>query len=250
MAATASRDPLEATLRSLASRAARTIGEHTNRDGRCLACGASWPCEKAILASHNLELASGPIPERDNDNTAKRCDNRSVGVIITDGQGRYLVFDRNTYPPGVAACAGHVDDHGIDEDAARSEVLEEVGLVIDLLVLLATGWRDNPCRRMPGPKGRGHEWAVFVATAHGTLSPSPRETRNPRWVTRLQLQALFARTLALATDAISLAEFEDLPGLEPSWPLWFSLTGAVRATDVELALIDRLFDRLAKAAED
>lgn len=240
---------LETALQHLASRAARMIGEHANRDGRCLACGVSWPCEQAILASHNLELASSPILERDNSVLVKRCDNRSVGVIITDGQGQYLVFDRNTFPPGVAACAGHVDDYGTDEDAARSEVFEEVGLVVDLLVPLATGWRDNPCRRLPGPKGRGHEWAVYVATANGSLSPSSRETRNARWVTRSQLQALFALTLALATDAISLAEFEDLSGLEPSWPLWFTLTGAVRATDADLALIDGLFDRLTNVAE-
>ena len=41
----------------------------------------------------------------------------------------------------------------------------------------------------------------------------------------------------------------DLPGLEPSWPLWFTLAGAVHATNSELALIDGLFDRLANAAE-
>ena len=240
---------VETALQHLASRAARTIGEHTNRDGRCVACEVSWPCEQAILASHNLELASSPISEGDNGTTAKRCDNRSVGVIITDSHGRYLVFDRNTFPPGVAVCAGHVDDHGSDEDAARSEVLEEVGLVVDVLVPLAAGWRDNPCRRLPGPKGVGHDWVVYVATAHGVLSPSLRETRNARWVTRSQLQVLFARTLALAANTMSLTEFENLPGLEPSWPLWFALTGAVHTTDAELALIDQLFHDPTKAAE-
>src|SRR5579872_3721749 len=161
MAATTSRDPLEATLRSLASRAAQTMHEHANRHGRCTACNMPWPCEQAILASHNLELASSPIPEHDHGTKAKHCDNRSVGVIVTDRDGRYLVFDRNTFPPGAAACAGHVDDHGSDEDAARGEVLEEVGLTVNVLVPLAAGWRDNPCRRSPGPKGRGHEWVVY-----------------------------------------------------------------------------------------
>ena len=231
---------LEADLRSLASRAARTMRDHTSHDGQCDTCGVVWPCEPAILADHNLELASSSNLRYLPGNTPKHCDNRSVGVIITDGQGRYLVFDRNTFPPGVAACAGHVDDHGTDENAARSEVLEEVGLVVDQLAPLAAGWRDNPCRRLPGPKGVGHDWVVYTATTHGALSPSPRETRNVRWVTRPQLQVLFARTLALAANTISLAEFEDVPGLEPSWSLWFSLTGALHATKAELDLIDEL----------
>lgn len=42
------------------------------------------------------------------------CDNSSVGVIVNDRFGRYLVFDRNAYPPG-APCAGHVDEHGTAE---------------------------------------------------------------------------------------------------------------------------------------
>jgi len=223
--------------------------EHSSRDGHCDTCGVDWPCEQAILADHSLDLTHVSGRLLVTGNITKRCDNRSVGVIITDGQGRYLVFDRHTFPPGVAACAGHVDEHGTDEDAARSEALEEVGLVVDLLVPLAAGWRDNPCRRLPGPKGTGHDWVVFMATAHGTLAPSPRETRNARWVTRPQLQALFTRTLALAANTISLAEFENLPGLEPSWPLWFALTGALQATEAELVLVDQLFQDLAKVAE-
>jgi 8-oxo-dGTP pyrophosphatase MutT (NUDIX family) len=244
-----SRYALEVGLRSLASRAARTIREHTSRGGQCDICGISWPCEQAILADHNLDLTDVSGDPLMGGTMTKHCDNRSVGVIITDGQGRYLVFDRNTFPPGAAACAGHVDDHGTDEDAARNEVLEEVGLVVDLLVPLASGWRDNPCRRLPGPKGVGHDWTVYIATAHGALVPSPRETRNARWVTRPQLQILFARTLDLAVNTISLAEFENLPGLEPSWALWFSLTGALHTTNDELALIDQLLHDLTKVAE-
>jgi hypothetical protein len=40
------------------------------------------------------------------------CDNTSVAIVIRDDQGRALVFERATHPPGVAFSAGHMDDWG------------------------------------------------------------------------------------------------------------------------------------------
>jgi 8-oxo-dGTP pyrophosphatase MutT (NUDIX family) len=69
----------------------------------------------------------------------KVCDNTSVGVIITNESGEYLMFDRNTFPPGTAPAAGHIDDHGSAEDAARAEVHEELGLHVVSLEWVAGG---------------------------------------------------------------------------------------------------------------
>ena len=170
---------------------------------------------------------------------ARTCDHRSVGVIITDDAGRYLVFERNTYPPGTAACAGHLD--GLDpEAAARVEVHEEVGLGVDALLLVASGWRANMCRR-PTAAGRGvgHDWIVYRAVVHGELAPSPRETRNARWIPRAELQTLYERTLAfIVTGTVSRSEFESAPGLDPVWARWFAIAGALDATAQQLDHID------------
>lgn len=36
--------------------AVREINEHTASDGCCVVCGVIWPCERAVLAEHNLAL--------------------------------------------------------------------------------------------------------------------------------------------------------------------------------------------------
>lgn len=230
-------------LDALARRADLLMRTHHGRSGKCVACGQPAPCDTAILADHNRELASVAPP-------VKRCDNRSVGVIISDGEGRYLVFDRATYPSGSAGCAGHVDDHGTEYDAARAEVYEETGLDVPVLAPLVRCWRDNPCRRPSGSREQGHGWAVYTTTAHGTLRPSQRETRNIRWLTHRELQTRYARTLALAKDSVSWTAFDADPGLEPVWARWFSLAGAVQTTNAELALIETLFDRYPRAAAE
>jgi len=42
-------------LRSLAT---RMLNEHTNDHDLCAVCGSAWPCERAVLADHNLALTS------------------------------------------------------------------------------------------------------------------------------------------------------------------------------------------------
>ena len=148
------------------------------------------------------------------------CDNTSVGVIVADGHGKYLLFDRNTFPPGAAPPAGHVDDHGSYEDAARAEVNEETGLTVVSLRYVAGGWRNNKCRREPGPKGPGHQWRVYLATVTGDLVTSPRETRNARWLDQQDIQALAARTVEYAYDTVTALEFAENPGIEPVWVRW------------------------------
>ncbi|MEU9270055.1 NUDIX hydrolase [Streptomyces sp. NPDC048251] len=108
----------------------------------------------------------------------KTCDNTSVGIVITDHQGRYLMFDRATFPPGTATTAGHIDDHGTAEDAGRAEVEEELGLTVTGLTHVTGSWRDNRCRRLPGARVTGHDWTVYQATVTGDLTPSAARRRT------------------------------------------------------------------------
>ncbi len=43
-------------LTSLRTAATREITEHLNDDGLCAICGSAWPCERVVLAEHNLAL--------------------------------------------------------------------------------------------------------------------------------------------------------------------------------------------------
>jgi 8-oxo-dGTP pyrophosphatase MutT (NUDIX family) len=167
-----------------------------------------------------------------------RCDNTSAGVIIRDAGGRFLVFDRNTFPAGTAPAAGHVDGHGGFGLAARAEVTEELGLTVTSLRQVTGGWRPNLCRRGPGPRGAGHLWAVYLAETTGVLRPSPRETRNARWLTAGGLQALAARTAAFARGRLAAADFARLPGIEPVWVQWLADARIIATGPADLAVID------------
>ena len=60
---------------------------------------------------------------------ANQCDNTSVGMIVRNDKDELLLIERKNEPYGFAPPAGHVDDHGSFEDAARAELEEEVGSV-------------------------------------------------------------------------------------------------------------------------
>jgi len=170
----------------------------------------------------------------------KRCDNTSVGVIITDTHDRYLLFTRVTPPVGVAPAAGHIDTHGTAEQAAREEVNEELGLTVTTLTPLLTCWRSNVCRRQHGPHGPGHQWTVYHATVTGTLHTSPDEATDARWHTRRSLQQLANRTLDHATGRLTADQFRTHPGLEPVWADFLYQTGLIHLGDDRLTAIDHL----------
>lgn len=171
-----------------------------------------------------------------------RCDNASVGVLIEDDQGRYLMFDRNTLPAGCAPCAGHVfDEHVSYPDAARAEVAEELGLAVEHLTPLpAGGWRDNRCNRGPGPKGTGHQWRIYRAAVSGELNPSPRETRNARWLSLAEIQRLADRTAAHAHGRITAGQFAAAPGIEPVWVRFLADLGVITMGARDLEAIERV----------
>lgn len=176
------------------------------------------------------------------------CDNTSVAVIIRDAAGRLLMFERATFPPGLACVAGHIDDHGSVLAAAAAEVTEELGLrVLELTeVAHSGGWRGNRCRRHPGERGIdgiGHQWWVFEAVVDGDLNPSDRETRNARWVEVDELQRQANRTAFYADGHISDEEFTATPGVEPVQVQWLADLGLIQMPKQALAAIDHVATR-------
>lgn len=109
-------------------------------------------------------------PPIGNDSGTPYCDHTSVGVLITSPAG-LLVFERAAPPAGIAPVAGHIDQHGSPEQAARTEAAEEVGLVVTRLNLLVQRWRPNQCRRPTGGSV-GHRWWIYQAQASGPIRPS------------------------------------------------------------------------------
>lgn len=172
----------------------------------------------------------------------RQCDNASVGVMIHDGDGRWLLFERAAFPVGIAPCAGHVfDEHRDYRDAACAEVEEELGLTVKRLYSAGVGgWRPNRCRREPGPRGTGHMWNVYTAEVSGELRPSPRETRGVHWLDEQDMQRLAGRTASYARGEISHAVFSAAPGIEPVWVTFLVALGMITMHVSDLAVIDQL----------
>lgn len=176
----------------------------------------------------------------------KQCDNASAGVLIerspSPGHPRWLMTWRANFPHGVAPVAGHVfDEHKSYEDAAAAEVKEETGLDVTWLHPTGVGgWQPNRCRRKPGKLGTGHQWMVYTASVEGELSPSAREVKKARWLSRPEVQLLANRTVMYARGRICEAEFEDCPGIEPVWVGFLAQLDVIRVPAADMALTSGL----------
>ncbi len=160
----------------------------------------------------------------------KTCDHTSVGVVIRDAQGRFLLLKRARFPVGIAPPAGHIDDHGSAEQAALDEVQEELGLTIKPEDLHWTAIRDrridNQCRRTDGTY---HVWTVYKAeTFTGQLKPSADETKGAAWYTSNQVKALIAGTKNYETGNVAEEDWEANPGMEPIWASFFAELGYLK----------------------
>ncbi len=171
----------------------------------------------------------------------KDCDNRSVGVIITDRDDRLLLITRATPPFGRAPVAGHHDQHGSADAAAYAEVHEETGLTVTRLTLAVPAqWHGNVCRRRPGPRGIGHTWTIFSAEVTGTVELDPEAAHDAAWYTRAQLQHLSDRTVHHALGMITEDAFTRQPGLQPIWIAFFTALGLVAVDDEAAAAVTAL----------
>jgi 8-oxo-dGTP pyrophosphatase MutT (NUDIX family) len=154
-----------------------------------------------------------------------RCDNTSVGIILENKIGEILLLNRAKFPFGLAAPAGHIDNHGSPEQAMIDEVSEEVGLYIaskSLEKVIDARRIDNKCRRAEGDH---HYWTVFRASnVEGEFEPSADETLGVEWVSLDRLNELSKSTI----------DREDTPAsrgdqvLEPIWLSFFTELGYTR----------------------
>lgn len=150
------------------------------------------------------------------DKSDKVCDNTSVGIIIRKGDS-VLLIERKKPPFGFAPVAGHVDDHGSFERAAKDEVNEEVGLKVVNLKQILEGKRENYCRRKGGT---WHYWKLYEAQVEGEIEPSQDETKQAGWYSKEQVEELAKRTEKYLAGEISEEEWQSNPGLETAWFQW------------------------------
>lgn len=151
----------------------------------------------------------------------KICDNKSVGMIIKRGD-KTLLIERKKPPFGFAPPAGHVDDKGSFENAAKEEVEEEVGLTSKKIALLTEGRKENPCRR---EGGAWHYWRIYQVEAEGEINRSEDETKQAGWFSNGQIKTLAKRTEKFLIGNISPEKWQESPGIEPVWCDWFRELG-------------------------
>jgi ADP-ribose pyrophosphatase YjhB (NUDIX family) len=111
------------------------------------------------------------------------------------------------------------DQHGSPEQAAVSEVAEELGLTVPISALRPTSIQaqfiGNPCRRIGGDY---HVWWVFEVTGiEAELNPSPDETLGAGWYDQDELERLAQRTKNYQAGMVPQKKWEAEPGLEVVW---------------------------------
>ncbi|OGC51393.1 hypothetical protein A2982_03625 [candidate division WWE3 bacterium RIFCSPLOWO2_01_FULL_39_13] len=148
----------------------------------------------------------------------KNCDNKSVGMLIWKDD-KLLLIERMKFPFGFAVPAGHVDDHGSFEDAAKEEVQEEVGFEVTNLKLITEGRKENICRR---PGGSWHYWKIYQVETKGEIKRSEDETKQAGWFSIDQIRVLTQRTKKYLNGEIPEKKWQESPGLEPVWLEWFN----------------------------
>ncbi|HEY4518309.1 MAG TPA: NUDIX domain-containing protein [Candidatus Paceibacterota bacterium] len=146
----------------------------------------------------------------------KKCDHKSVGMLVWK-DGSLLLIERMKPPYGFAPPAGHVDEDGTFEEAAKRELKEEVGLDTTYIELMIEGRKENPCRR---EGGGWHFYKVYKVEAAGDVKRSEDETKQARFFTKNELLALAAKTEKYLAGNIEQGEWEKSPGLEPVWYEW------------------------------
>ncbi len=129
---------------------------------------------------------------------------KSVGAIITDPEGRYLVQYRLQHPVGLAMPAGHVDEGESPEKALRRELFEETGLVAVYEKLLFHKFIPGDCAKCHG----GHEcWAYYVIV---TGEPRLMEPEKHKFVKFMALSEIREYAKHHASDP------ENYP-CDPNW---------------------------------
>lgn len=124
----------------------------------------------------------------------------SVGAVIKH-KNKYLLINRNLYPPGYAGIAGHINKNEMPSQALRREVKEETNYnVIDKKLLFHEIVHGNECRT----GFRIHEWYLYKCKCKGKLKILKREEKSIGYYTKEQINKLYKQKK-----------------LEPIWEYWF-----------------------------
>lgn len=163
-----------------------------------------------------------------------KCDNKSVGVIIRNGEN-LLLIKRKNFPVSYAFVAGHLDGDS-PEDAAKKEAQEEAGITVSGLKKVLEETFQNPCKREGGSY---HEWHVFDVLNWSGEPKAASDAKEVFWATRQELNDLAQKTIDILKKAeiplenLSEAthfvtqnkEWSENPGLEPVWIIMLKKIG-------------------------
>lgn len=148
---------------------------------------------------------------------SKICDHTSVGMLVWRNK-KLLLIERKNAPFGFAPPAGHVDTKSSYEEAAKNELLEEVGLVARKVKLVIEGRKDFACRRIGGT---WHYWKIYEVKVSGKIKRSERETKQVGWFSQEQIKQLAEKTKGYIACQVSERAWQNSPGIEPVWYEWF-----------------------------
>ena len=145
----------------------------------------------------------------------------SVGAIITDEQGRFLLLDRRHEPYGFAGMAGHVDDGEEPADALMREGREEIG--VNLLYFQYVCEEEVPwnhCRSDGAHRIEVHYWHLYRATVHSdNVTVDPREAKRWGWFTKDEIRSGWYERRGARHALV----------LESAWVHWFKKVGILAA---------------------
>lgn len=173
--------------------------------------------------------------------SAKVCDNTSVGMIVRNQHGHIAVIERRNFPLAYALPAGHCDGDSYPQAAIR-EAKEEIGVEAISQEKTWGGTFSNPCRRQGGSH---HDWQIFeVKEWHGTPSAGS-DARTLIWLPENSILSLARRTasiskkywqtgqshLELTRHLASDPEWQNYPGLELVWCNILTMIGILNIED-------------------
>ncbi len=104
----------------------------------------------------------------------------SVGVIIKNEEDKILFFDRTVFPFVLTLPAGHLDVGETAVEAAKREVMEEVGIkLVDVKLIAKEDTIGDQCRG----GADCHRWHLFMANVKNNKNIKVAdEGANPVWL--------------------------------------------------------------------
>ena len=156
----------------------------------------------------------------------KHCDNKSVGIIVRNGEN-ILLITRKNFPVSFALPAGHLDGDTY-EDAAIREAYEETNLQITQLKKVYEAVLYSPCKRVGGSH---HAWHIYEALEWNGIAQAGSDASLALWTPPALVNHYVEHTLSfsekIGVDIGNLSEFVRAvsqnpewiknPGLEPVW---------------------------------